>query len=213
MKNKYEDINMVELDTPEDIVDIFIEHASDADKNKKTVGLIANRYLVEYVMTTALSLDCFNVLKVDLDFDEDPEFIIKIDHDGNVTVLPATDYKLFESVDSVYISYDGDVSQDIIDWFVVHDRDIALFGLYDEPICKRDKYTAQKCNSHVTEYDTDDGYHVTVKCNLDATEALKIVEDMEKRISRMNELIKIGHEQFNYTRKPCGFSIFDLLNL
>ena len=129
---------MIESDAPEDIVDIFIEHASDADKHKKIVGLIANRPLVEYAMSIALSLDYFNVLKVDLDFDEDSEFIIKIDYDGNITVLPATDYKLFESVDSVYISYDGDVSQDIIDWFVDHDRDVTLFGLYDEPICKKD---------------------------------------------------------------------------
>lgn len=42
-------------------------------------------------------------------------------------------------------------------------------------------------DSHVTEYDTKDGYHVTVKCDLDADEALKIIEDMEKRIIRMND--------------------------
>lgn len=187
LKNKYENINMIELDVPEDIVDIFIERASNTDKHKNTIGLIANRHLVEYVMTTALFFDCFNVLKVDLDFEDESEFIISINSDGNITVLPATDYKLFEQIDSGYISYDGDVGQDIIDWFVDHDRDVTLFGLYDEPICKRDKYTTEKRRSHVTEYDTDDGYHVTVKCNLDADEALKIIEDMEKRIDKMND--------------------------
>lgn len=176
---------MIELDAPEDIVDIFIECASNADKHKNTVGLIANRHLVEYAMTTALSFDCFDVLKVDLDFEDESEFIISINSDGNITVLPVTDYKLFEQIDSIYISYDGDVEQDVIDWFVDHDRDITLFGLYDEPICKKD--VAEKRSSRVVEYDTDDGYHVTVKCDLDADEALKIIEDMEKRIARMND--------------------------
>lgn len=40
---------------------------------------------------------------------------------------------------------------------------------------------------NITEYDTDGGYHVTVKCNLDADEALKILDNMEKRIDRMND--------------------------
>lgn len=141
LKNKYESINMIELDAPEDIVDIFIECASNADKHKNTVGLIASRPLVEYAMTIALSFDCFNVLKVDLDFDEYSEFLISINSDGNITVLPVTDYKLFEEIDSVYISYDGDVEQDVMDWFVYHDRDVTLFRLYDNPIYKRDIFT------------------------------------------------------------------------
>lgn len=187
LKNKYENINMIELDAPEDIVDIFIECALNADKHKNAIGLIANRHLVEYTMATALSFDCFNVLKVDLDFEDESEFIISINSDGNITVLPATDYKLFEQIDYVYISYDGDVGQDVIDWFVDHDRDVSLFGLYDEPVCKRDKSVGQKRSSRVAEYDTDDGYHVTVKCDLDANAALKIIEDMEKRIARIND--------------------------
>lgn len=178
---------MIELDDPEDIVDIFIKNASNADKHKNTVGLIANRHLVEYAMTIALSFDCFNVFKVNLDFEDKSEFIISINGDGNITVFPATDYKSFEQIDSVYISYDGDVGQDVIDWFVDHDRDVTLFGLYDEPICKRDKSVGEKRSSRIVEYDTDDGYHVTVKCDLDANEALKIIEDMEKRIDRMND--------------------------
>lgn len=178
---------MIELDAPEDIVDIFIECASNSDKHKNTVGLIANRHLVEYVMTTALSFDCFNVLKVDLDFEEDSEFIISINSDGNITVLPATDYKLFDHIGFVYISYDGDVGQDVIDWFVDHDRAITLFGLYDEPVCKRCEYTTEKLSPRVTESGSKDCYHVSLKCDFDADEALKIIEDMENRITRMND--------------------------
>jgi len=39
--------------------------------------------------------------------------------------------------------------------------------------------------SHVANHDTDD-YHLTVKSNSDAIEALKIVKDLESRINRMN---------------------------
>ena len=34
----------------------------------------------------------------------------------------------------------------------------------------------------------DDGYSITVKCNLDADEAMKVIKDMENRMERMNDM-------------------------
>lgn len=59
--------------------------------------------------------------------------------------------------------------------------------VYAFEIGESSDYEKESEDSNVTEYDTKDGYHVTVKCDLDADEALKIIEDMEKRIIRMND--------------------------
>lgn len=62
------------------------------------------------------------------------------------------------------------------------------------------------------ESSSKDCYHVSLKCDLDADEVLKTIDDMEKRISRINELMRIGNVKYHYTRKPYGVSVFDLLN-
>lgn len=36
----------------------------------------------------------------------------------------------------------------------------------------------------------DDGYSISVKCNLDADEALKIIADMERRMTHMNDMFR-----------------------
>ncbi|MCM1124178.1 MAG: hypothetical protein NC416_16475 [Eubacterium sp.] len=35
-----------------------------------------------------------------------------------------------------------------------------------------------------------DGYSVSVKCNLDADDALKIIKDMENRMTHMNDMFR-----------------------
>ena len=36
----------------------------------------------------------------------------------------------------------------------------------------------------------DDGYSITVRCNLDADEAMKVIKDMENRMERMNDMFR-----------------------
>lgn len=43
----------------------------------------------------------------------------------------------------------------------------------------------------------DDGYSITVRCNLDADEAMKVIEDMENRMERMNDMFR---EMDNFRR-------------
>jgi hypothetical protein len=150
IKNKYEDIGIIELENPEDIVETFIACAMDANEHGKTVGLIANKELVTYAMDE--SFDAFNVRKVDIEADN-VAYMISIDKDGDIVVQPVTDFedKFFKAIDIVYISVDGDVPQDIIDKCVNADKDVALFGLEDEdcdcdPCCSCDGCTNCDCN-------------------------------------------------------------------
>lgn len=43
----------------------------------------------------------------------------------------------------------------------------------------------------------DDGYSITVECNLDAEEAMKIIKDMENRMEHMNDMFR---EMDNFRR-------------
>lgn len=43
-------------------------------------------------------------------------------------------------------------------------------------------------NEEKDETSNDEGYSISVKCNLDADEALGIIADMERRITRMNDM-------------------------
>ena len=135
-------MDIIELENPEDIVESLIACAMDGDEHGKTTALIANKELVVYAMGEVLAYDDFNVRKVDIEVD-DIEYMISIDKDGDVVVQPVEAYhdKFFEEIDIAYISFDGDVNQDIIDWLIDIDKDVTLFGLEDEPC----KYDCDKC--------------------------------------------------------------------
>jgi len=130
--NKYEEniSDIITLDATEEIVDIFLEYFKTTDK---IIGIIANKELIEYAMGEALSHDWINVRKVDIELDN-LEYMISIDNDGDLVVQPVTDFddKYFSSMEIVYISMDGDVSQDVIDYCVDRDKNVILFGYEDE---------------------------------------------------------------------------------
>lgn len=154
--NKYEEniLDIITLDATEEIVDIFLEHAADTEDS---VGLIANKELIEYAMQEALSQDWINVQKVDLESDNDIEYMISIDEDGNLVVQPVTEYsdKYFSAMEYVYISMDGDVEQMTIDDCINRDINVVLFGYEDnsdeEP---EHEYTVNGKRVSVNEYNT-----------------------------------------------------------
>ena len=50
--------------------------------------------------------------------------------------------------------------------------------------CDNDK------NTECTVKSDDDGYSITVRCNLDADEAMEMIKDMENRMERMNDMFR-----------------------
>lgn len=133
MNKQEENISdIITLEAIEEIVDIFLEHVSDTED---TVGIIANKELIKYAMGEVLSNDWISVRKVDLELDNDIEYMISIDSDGDLVVQPVIEYKdkYFADMQHVYISMDGDVDQTTIDNCLNRDIDVALFGYEDEP--------------------------------------------------------------------------------
>lgn len=157
IKNKYEDIDMVNVFDDEDIYDIFIEHASNPELDE-TIGLIANRELVNYITDGLLDLEWTSAKKIDFE-QEDLEYMVSIDNDGYVVAIPVEYYKdkYFVDMKTVYISMGGDITQGTIDECVNADKEVILFGLSEDDCecgdccdccdCKFDDSITTKSNS------------------------------------------------------------------
>ena len=130
-KNKYEDIEMLDLeDKIEDIKDIYIDRLFSSDK---TVGIIANKELVEYILDYLVRFDETSVKEIDLvDYMNINEYVLSVDDDGYITCVPIEDYVVLDKTDIVYIDMDGDILQDIIDYCINEDKEVVLFGQKDD---------------------------------------------------------------------------------
>lgn len=145
-KNKYEDIQMIDLeDKVDDILDIFINRLYHTDK---TVGIVVNKEVAEYILDELVKIDDTSIKEVDLvDYMEVDEYLVSVDNDGYITCVPIEDYVVLDDVDIVYIDMDGDISQDVIDYFVNEDKEIILFGQDDDCECD-----GENCNCHDETY-------------------------------------------------------------
>lgn len=73
-------------------------------------------------------------------------------------------------------------------------------GIGDEE-CDCDECCGCGNNKGLDVKSDDDGYSITVRCNLDADEAMEIIKDMENRMERMNDMFR----EFDYFRRLLRF--------
>ena len=130
-KNKYEDIQMIDLENKvENIVDIYIEKLYHTDK---TVGVVVNKEIAEYIMDELICLDETSIKEIDLvDYMNIGEYLVSVDDNGVITVVPIEDFGVLDKTDIFYIDMDGDIKQDIIDYCVNEDKEVILFGQEDD---------------------------------------------------------------------------------
>ena len=145
-KNKYEDIQMIDLENKaEDITDIFINRLYHTDK---TVGVIVNKEIAEYILDNLIRLDETSIKEIDLvDYMNIGEYLVYVDDNGVITVVPIEDFSVLDKTDIFYIDMDGDISQDIIDYCVNEDKEVILFGQEDN--CDGD---CKNCPAHDKTY-------------------------------------------------------------
>lgn len=145
-KNKYEDIQMIDLeDKVDDILDIFINRLYHTDK---TVGIVANKEIAEYVLDILIRLDETSIKEIDLvDYMNIDEYLVSVDDNGVITVVPIEDFGVLDKTDTFYIDMDGDIKQDVIDYCVNEDKEVILFGQEDN--CDGD---CENCNCHDESY-------------------------------------------------------------
>lgn len=145
-KNKYEDIQMIDLeDKVDDIVEIYINRLYDTDK---TVGVVVNKEIAEYILDNLIRLDETSIKEIDLvDYMNIGEYLVSVDDGGAITVVPIEDFGILDKTDIFYIDMDGDISQDIIDYCVNEDKEVILFGQEDN--CDGD---CENCPVHDENY-------------------------------------------------------------
>ena len=124
---------MIDLeDKVDDIISIYINRLYHTDK---TVGVIVNKEIAEYIMDELLALDETSVKE------------ISVDDNCVITVVPIEDFSVLDKTDIFYIDMDGDISQDIIDYCVNEDKEVILFGQEDD--CDGD---CENCPAHEETY-------------------------------------------------------------
>lgn len=148
MKNKYEDIEMIDLeDKVDDIVEIYINRLYNTDK---TVGVITSKDIAEYILDNLVELDETSIKEVDLidylDL-EFKEYFVSVDDCGAITVIPVEDFIDLRKTDIFYIDMDGDVRQEVIDYCVNENKEVILFGQEDN--CDGD---CKNCPAHDETY-------------------------------------------------------------
>lgn len=145
-KNKYEDIQMIDLeDKVDDIISIYINRLYHTDK---TVGVIVNKEIAEYILDILIRLDETSIKEIDLvDYMNIDEYLVSVDDDGAITVVPIEDFCVLDKTDIFYIDMDGDIKQDIIDYCVNEDKEVILFGQEDEY-----DVDCENCNCHDETY-------------------------------------------------------------
>lgn len=129
-KNKYEDIQMIDIeDKVDDIISIYINRLYHTDK---TVGIVVNKEIAEYILDNLIRLDETSIKEIDLvDYMNIGEYLVSVDNNGVITVVPIEDFGVLDKTDIFYIDMDGDISQDIIDYCVNEDKEVILFGQED----------------------------------------------------------------------------------
>lgn len=137
---------MITLDDKvEDIVRIYINRLYNTDK---TVGVIVNKEIAEYILDSLIRLDETSIKEIDLvDYMNVDEYLVSVDDGGVITVVPIEDFGVLDKTDIFYIDMDGDIEQNIIDYCVNEDKEVILFGQEDD--CDGD---CENCNCHDETY-------------------------------------------------------------
>ena len=153
MKNKYKNIKMLDLeDKVDDIVEIYINRLYNTDK---TVGVIVNKEIAEYILDILIRLDETSIKEIDLvDYMNIGEYLVSVDDNGVITVIPIEDFGVLDKTDIFYIDMDGDIEQNIINYCVNEDKEVILFGQEDDECDGK----CENCSAHdeIYLYTSDD---------------------------------------------------------
>lgn len=137
---------MIDLENKvEDITNIFINRLYHTDK---TVGIIVNKEIAEYILDELVKIDETSIKEVDLvDYMNIDEYLVSVDDNCVITVVPIEDFGILDKTDIFYIDMDGDIEQNIINYCVNEDKEVILFCQEDE--CDVD---CENCNCHDETY-------------------------------------------------------------
>ena len=165
---------MIDLeDKVDDIISIYINRLHHTDK---TVGVIVNKEFAEYILDNLIRLDEISIKEINLvDYMNIGEYLVSVDDNGVITVVPIEDFGVLDKTDVFYIDMDGDIKQDIIDYCINEDKEVILFG--QENNCDGD---CENCDCHDVDTTSSASYKVNGK-SVDKETYEKAIEDIEEK--------------------------------
>lgn len=197
----------------EGVVDKLLEAWDKLEENDDTdfytLSVVSHYNIMKDIINYLVKNTSFVLCNLELEEptyrDYEDEYILTVDSDGEIWCQKA-------KVDGRYIHIEDNITfvhSDVNSKFVVINKDECMvefsFASEEETICPSgcDCTACEDCPSkpEVTTTVDDNGYTVTIKCNLDAEDALKVIENMEKRMERVNDIFK----EMNEFRKLFGW--------
>ena len=135
---------MIDLeDKVEDILDIYINRLYHTDK---TVGIVVNKEIAEYILDELVKIDKTSIKEVCfVDNININEYLVSVDDNEWIRVVPVDNHSVIDDVDIVYIDMDGDISQDVINYYVNKDKEVILFVQKDDE-CDCGDECGKTCN-------------------------------------------------------------------
>ena len=145
-KNKYEAIEIIDVDDKLEIADEFIDRLYNTDK---TVAVFGDIDLVESILDDVNDLNETSIKFVDFRGDFEGTFYIAVNDDGEIVVRDASDFDEFADIGIAFIDMDcadEKTVQEIIDYFVNEDKEVILFGYPDDMVEHCGKECGKTCH-------------------------------------------------------------------
>ena len=157
-ENKYEDIDMIDIDDYEDVYDLVDNALFQLGKDTDYIAVYGKRDLISFLFTEMLKDGCvfgyadFDVLDESI---ADRVYLMIIRQDCTISVEPAIskDDKVIEHDAKIALIDMDECKQNVIDYCVNSDKDVVLFG-YSDDDCDID--CCDCCGNGVCEKTKDD---------------------------------------------------------
>lgn len=191
------------FDLAEEIISLLDKINEDYPVVSVYGGYDVIKYLLEDLIMSGVAISESIELESYVIDHYDKEFVLYLTEDG-VSVCKCWKY-------NGYLNGSGDIS------FVHEDCNSKLLSHIDsQTICEfgicsdgEEDCDCEECcgccecgdNKELDVKSDDDGYSITVRCNLDADEAMEMIKDMENRMERMNDMFR----EMDYFRRLLKF--------
>lgn len=195
--NKYANMEIIGLEDITDIYDSIGLALMELENEKDYIAVYGKRDLICELFEMMIT-DGYSFRYADCDFmDEilkDRVYMMFVRQDCGVSIEPAYCSKGTPTMHDAKIAFIfmDDCKQDVIDYCVKSDKNVVLFD-YEDDCCNCDKCQCgcmEDDDTECTVKSDDDGYTITVRCNLDADEAMEMIKDMENRMEHMNDMFR-----------------------
>lgn len=196
---------MLNFENIGDLVEFMFENL---DENNTTVSVVIDKDSTIEIMKELLSYEDVILDFCDIDtFDYEREYLVSLVYDENI------DNHWHVSIDQVY-NYEKEQYFGIGGYVLFHE-DVNSKALVDMqnneyvPLSKYDWFVigesedmepdngSENASGEKSDDSDNNCYTITVKCNLDSDEAMKVLKEMETRINHMNNMF----DEMNHFRR------------